>query len=265
MINSIPISAFSDNYIWLLQPSADRIASNTYIAVDPGDGEPVRKFLHAQHANLSHILITHHHSDHIGGVRDLKNEFDCKVIGPRDHRIDGLDEIVTKGTRFEIEKFGEFQVIETPGHTSSHIAYMIDNKLFCGDTLFSMGCGRIFDGSAEQLFRSLQLIATLPINTQIYCSHEYTLSNSKFAQVLEPKNRKLIAHIQKIKKLRDNNLPTIPSTIEIELNCNPFLRLHSAAIKQNTERFVGKKLKSEFETFAALRTWKDQFSVTHTG
>ncbi len=232
------ISAFNDNYIWALQPQHGAPA----IVVDPGDDQPVREWLRQQDVPLAGILITHHHWDHINGVLPLLRDYSIPVYGPRNPNIQGITHPLEHGTRFTPPSLGrDFQVLETPGHTLDHICFYTPGYLFCGDTLFSAGCGRMFEGTADVFYRSLQSLAELPPETNVYCTHEYTLANIKFARVAEPENQRLIEYEQQVKALREQGLITLPSSIELELAVNPFMRA------KNTD------------DFARLRQWKDNF------
>lgn len=256
MLSITPISAFSDNYIWLLRtPGGSRA-----VVVDPGDEEPVMAALEREGLTLSAILVTHHHYDHTGGVKDLVSAWpDARVFGPLDRRIAAVTDAVSEGDQIEVPGLDAvFGVLEVPGHTSSHIAYLGGGVLFCGDTLFAGGCGRVFDGTLEQLAASLERIAALPPETLIYCAHEYTLSNLGFASWVEPGSPELAARAVKARKLREAGRPTVPSTLAEELNTNPFLRTAEDAVKLAAERHAGRPSSSHAEVFAALRRWKDE-------
>lgn len=201
------------------------------VAVDPGDAAPVLAYLQQHNLTLSAILVTHHHSDHIGGVNVLLGQFNCPVYAPHNPVFDFPYQTVVEAD--EITLFGTtFKVLNVPGHTAIHVAYYGGNSLFCGDTLFGCGCGRIFDGSAEQLYVSLQKIAQLPDDTLVYCAHEYTLNNIRFALSVDPDNTALQARQQTDQKLRDQGLPTLPSTLKLEKATNPFLRCDTAALQE---------------------------------
>ena len=235
-MNIFDIPAFTDNYIWAIQ------IDDSITIVDPGESIPVLKVIEEKKLNLQDILITHHHYDHTGGLLELKKYISGKVYGPENENIDGID--VSLAENDLIETLGhEFRVIETPGHTLDHIAFYSKqtNVLFCGDTLLSAGCGRLFEGAYDQLYTSIQKINELPDETKIYCGHEYTLKNSMFCKKYEEDNKNLKKKIIEIEHKLKNNLPTIPSTIEEELACNIFLR--------------AKNLKD----FSKLRDLKDNF------
>jgi hydroxyacylglutathione hydrolase len=251
-----PIPAFDDNYIWLLRvPEDDRVA-----VVDPGDAEPVVDRLRSEGLRLVSVLITHHHYDHVGGLAELTAAWpDLYVTGPKDSRIRGLTQIVGDGDQVSpLEGAVSFGVIDVPGHTSTHIAYLGDGALFCGDTLFAAGCGRVFDGSFEQLAASLRRIAALPAATRCYCAHEYTLANLGFAAWVEPDNLALAERRAEAEALRANAEPTVPSVLALELATNPFLRTAEPTVIAAAEAFVGHPLGDETAVFTALRRWKDE-------
>lgn len=251
-----PIPAFDDNYIWLLRaPGDERVA-----VVDPGDAEPVVERLRRDGLRLSTILITHHHQDHVGGVAELAELApELLIVGPGDRRIRGLSRVVGEGDRVTVPEFGAtFRVISVPGHTSTHIAYVGEGVLFCGDTLFAAGCGRVFDGTFEQLAASLRRIASLPDETQCYCAHEYTLANLGFADWVEPDSRALAARRTAAEALRARGEPTVPFTIAQEHATNPFMRTAAPDVIAAAEGFAGHPLTDETAVFTALRRWKDE-------
>lgn len=260
MIQVIPVPAFRDNYIWLIRlpgkQSPDRSPALTAI-VDPGDATPVLAALAAHHVQPSAILITHHHADHVGGVPELLRHFPVPVYCPRGMQLSALDHPLHDGDTVLLVDGLDLRVIEVPGHTDDHIAYYGNGLLFCGDTLFTGGCGRLFEGSAEQLHASLQKLAALPDETRIYCGHEYTLANLRFASRVEPDNRELAARLVETMRLRSHNFVTASSTLAEEKATNPFLRCHIAAIRQAAERFCDKPLNTDLEVFAMIRSWKD--------
>ena len=254
MLSILTLPVLNDNYIYLLH---DPVSGET-AAVDPAVAQPVLDVLEQKGWRLTAILNTHHHSDHVGGNLELKQKTGCTVIAPLSdqHRIPGIDRAVVDGDVITLGKHSA-KVLSTPGHTSGHVAYHFadDNTLFCGDTLFVMGCGRLFEGTAEQMWHSLQKLKALPASTQIYCAHEYTQANGRFALTVEPDNRQLQQRMEVINQLRANRLPTVPSTIEQELATNPFFREDSMAL-QETIKMVGKK---PVEVFAEVRRLKDGF------
>nr|WP_086941232.1 hydroxyacylglutathione hydrolase [Thaumasiovibrio occultus] len=249
-IESIP--AFNDNYIWLIHKDA-----NHCVVVDPGDATPVLTYLQTHDMTLDAILITHHHADHIGGISELKRQFPrCHVIGPAQDPIPGLTQAVDEGDHIDI--FGEsFEVWHIPGHTQGHIGYIGDNKLFCGDTLFSAGCGRLLGGTAEQLFTSLQRLAQLPDETAVYCAHEYTSSNIAFALAAEPDNIALQTYRDEVNQLRAKGLGTIPTQIGTEKAVNPFLRCDQEEVRKSVTEHI--HIEENLEIFTQLRRWKDNF------
>ena len=251
-----PIPAFDDNYIWLLRRPGSRDAA----VVDPGDGAPVLETMEREGLRLRAVLVTHHHWDHTGGVDELLAAFpECRVYGPADRRIAGVTDPVGEGD--EVAPAGldaTFGVMEVPGHTSSHIAYLGEGALFCGDTLFAAGCGRVFDGTFDQLAVSLQRIAGLPAETRIYCAHEYTLANLGFAKWVEPENPHLLRREAAERERRAVAIPTVPSLLREELATNPFLRTGVAAVIAAAEDYAGAPLETPAEVFRALRQWKDK-------
>lgn len=249
-IKSIP--AFNDNYIWLIH-SPD----NHCVVVDPGDATPVLAFLEQEQLELDAILITHHHHDHIGGISELKRRYpNIHIVAPSAEPIPGVSQSVDDGDQVEI--FGErFMVLGVPGHTAGHVAYVGDGKLFCGDTLFSAGCGRLFEGTAEQMYDSLQKLSALPDETEVYCAHEYTSSNLAFALVAEQDNPHLQRYREEVSRMRAQGISTIPSTLKQEKLINPFLRCDQLSIKKSVANKAVND--SDVETFAALRRWKDEF------
>ena len=256
MLEITPIPAFDDNYIWLLRRPGSRDAA----VVDPGDESPVLEVLEREGLRLGAVLVTHHHWDHTGGVDELLAAFpECRVYGPEDRRIAGVTDPVGEGD--EVAPAGldaAFGVMEVPGHTSSHIAYLGEGALFCGDTLFAAGCGRVFDGTFDQLAASLQRIAGLPAETRIYCAHEYTLANLGFAKWVEPENPHLLRREAVERERRAAAIPTVPSLLREELATNPFLRTGVAAVIAAAEGYAGAPLETPAEVFRALRQWKDK-------
>ena len=249
-----PIPALTDNYIWLLTNEGNDCA-----VVDPGEAGPVLKVLEQKGLNLSYILLTHHHYDHVDGVPELLERYEAKVFGPADDRISFVHQVCGEGFEVQLPALNaRFQVLEVPAHTRSHIAYFGENALFCGDTLFSLGCGRLFEGTASDMQKALDKLAALPADTQVYCAHEYTQANCKFALAVEPDNMVLQALAHEIDKLRAANKITLPSRLGDELATNPFLRTRadsvvSMALKIDPEATPG------IATMAAIRAWKDRF------
>lgn len=251
------IPAFDDNYFWLIHAPK---ASWQVVVVDPGDAAAVRKSLQLNQLTLCGILVTHHHADHVGGVLELQMQYQVPVYGPMGESIPGNPRRVIQGEHVRFPELGlDFEVLEVPGHTAGHIAYVGHGAVFCGDTLFSAGCGRLFEGTAAQMHASLQKLALLPVDTAVYCAHEYTLANLRFARTVEPENRAVSEHLERCTALRREATPTLPSSIGLELNINPFLRLGAETVKRAAERHAGCKIDSEIETFAVLRGWKNHF------
>ncbi|WAR45685.1 hydroxyacylglutathione hydrolase [Methylomonas rapida] len=254
MLEIIQLPVLNDNYIYLLH-DAD---SGETAAVDPAVAEPVREVLQSKGWRLNYIFNTHHHGDHVGGNLQLKQQTGCKVVGANSDkaRISGLDIGVEDGDEIRLGSH-VFKVMATPGHTLGHIVfYGADSQtLFCGDTLFSLGCGRLFEGSAEQMWQSLQRLKALPESTRIYCAHEYTQANGRFALSVEADNPALQQRLAEVAELRRQNQSTLPSTLAQELATNPFLREHSTSIRQA----VNGENDSPAEIFAKVRRLKDQF------
>ncbi|WP_223414504.1 MULTISPECIES: hydroxyacylglutathione hydrolase [unclassified Pseudomonas] len=255
MIQISALPAFTDNYIWLLQdPDTRRCA-----VVDPGDAAPVQAWLAANPGwALSDILITHHHHDHVGGVEQLKKATDAKVYGPASETIPARDVALKDNDRISVLGW-DFEVIEVPGHTLGHIAFYHQGLLFCGDTLFAAGCGRLFEGTPEQMHTSLTRLASLPEDTQVYCTHEYTLSNLRFAAAVEPGNPHTAARLAKVTEQRAAGIITLPSSIALEKLTNPFLRTGETSVKEKVDERNGTYNRAPSAVFAALRAWKDKF------
>ncbi|MGQ9660598.1 MAG: hydroxyacylglutathione hydrolase [Thermochromatium sp.] len=255
MLEVQPIPAFEDNYIWLLTEG-----TGNAVVVDPGEAEPVLERLHLKSLTLTSVLITHHHADHIGGLEELLAAFPgLEINGPNDPRLPILTHPRREGEVFVPAGLTtSFQVLQTPGHTSSHIAYLGEGRLFCGDTLFAAGCGRVFDGTFEQLAESLERISALPDETLCYCAHEYTQANLGFAIWVEPDNPALIQRIQHTQQLRAQGQPTVPSRLDLERATNPFLRTREPTVIAAAEHQVGRRLDTGAAVFTALRRWKDE-------
>ena len=254
MINIEPIAAFSDNYIWLLSTNEGSIV------IDPGESKSLLKILKENKLDLRAILITHHHFDHTGGIEEILSEISIDVYGPKNN-IASINKRLVGGSKINLLGI-EFEVIEIPGHTLDHIAYYSKNNgqpiLFCGDTLFAGGCGRVFEGTFKQMHNSLSILKKLPSNTKIYCGHEYTESNLAFAKNVEPLNENIISRYNETLNIRKQGIPSLPSTIGAELQTNPFLRVDTEEVQE----MILKKFntpKDDEEVFTALRQWKDNF------
>ena len=256
MLTIQPLPAYDDNYIWMMSD-----AGGSAWVVDPGDAAPVQAALREQNLSLAGILITHHHFDHVGGVAALRESWRPLVYGPDNPAIEGIDRHLRGGDRVTLLGT-EFTVLEVPGHTLDHIAYFHRGQrclLFCGDTLFAGGCGRVFEGTPSMMHDSLQTLAALPADTEIYCAHEYTLANLAFARAVEPDNGALAQRQADAQAKRDQNLPTVPSTLAEELATNPFLRCDQPALLEalRTQGRLGEDAPAA--VFATVRGWKDSF------
>jgi hydroxyacylglutathione hydrolase len=256
----IALPAFSDNYLWLWQQ--DLMA----VVVDPGDAAPVLQALAKDGLKLAAILVTHHHADHVGGVRELHLATGAQVFGPAREDVPAPFTPVMQGDSLEL--LGQtVQVLDVPGHTAGHVAYVLPEApdspvLFCGDTLFSGGCGRIFEGTPEQMQASLDLLASLSANTRVCCAHEYTLSNLQFALAVEPSNTDLQTYAAHCQQLRNQGLPTLPASLGNELNINPFLRSRLTSVRHAVAQHAGLSALEQTDdvaVFAALREWKNDF------
>jgi hydroxyacylglutathione hydrolase len=256
MLNVLTVPAFKDNYLWLIHDGVHAAV------VDPGDAAPILAALESHKLSLVAILLTHHHADHVGGVPELLSRYKVPVIGPRADGIDVVATPVAENDTVTVPDLSlELSVLDVPGHTRGHIAYVAREQgwLFCGDTLFAGGCGRLFEGTPEQMVGSLAKLAALPDATKVYCAHEYTLSNLRFAREVEPNNPELIARIEREQAKRAQNMPTVPSTIGLEKATNPFLRYSNPDILHSLAQ-AGKISTTEpIPAFAALRTWKNSF------
>ena len=254
MINIEPIKAFNDNYIWLATTNEGSIV------IDPGEAHKTIKYLKENDLNLEAILITHHHFDHTGGIEDMLKFKNVDVYGPVNN-IPSINKQLRDGDLFSVIGI-DFKIIEIPGHTLDHIAFFSENNgnpvLFCGDTLFSSGCGRVFEGTFEQMHKSILKLKSLPSNTKIYSGHEYTQSNLKFAMEVEPLNQKLISRYNDVQDLLNKGIPTLPTTLELELEVNPFLRCQAREVQNSVVKQFNTS-NHEDEIFKALRQWKDNF------
>ena len=248
-----PVPALDDNYIWLLRDDAGRA-----VIVDPGDAVPVLAAL--DDAPPPHaILVTHHHPDHVGGIPDLLDQWPgLPVFAPADPRIPIATQRVREGDVLALGPWA-FRVLELPGHTRSHVGYVADGVVFCGDTLFSLGCGRLFEGTPAQMLDSLDRLAALPGETRVCCTHEYTLANAAFALAVDPGNPELRSRVVQARAQRATGAPTLPTTLLSERACNPFLRSRDPALRDALARHAGQPVADDVEAFALLRRWKDGF------
>lgn len=257
MLQVTTVRAFSDNYLWLVHGTPD---SSRVAAVDPGDGAAIETALATAGLTLDAILVTHHHADHVGGVLPLVQRHPVPVIGPGEETIPGRTRGVRGGDRVVLGSLGlEFTVLDVPGHTAGHIAYAGHGAVFCGDTLFSGGCGRLFEGTALQMQASLDRLAALSDETLVYCAHEYTASNLRFAVAVEPGNEALRRYAADVRDRRDRDEPTVPSTLGLERRINPFLRSREASVRAAAEAWAGQTLATPADVLAAVRRWKDGF------
>lgn len=248
------LPAFADNYIWALRRGAH------VAVVDPGEDGPVLDYLSETGTRLCAILATHHHRDHVGGIAAILAEHPVPVHGPAAEAIAGVDHPLADGDRVAIAELDlQFEVLAVPGHTRGHLAYYRRGMLFCGDTLFGAGCGRLFEGTPETMFASLSRLAALPDDTQVYCAHEYTLSNLNFAAAVEPGNAAVRHRIETTARLREEGWPSVPSRLSTELATNPFLRWDADEVIAAARQRLGRDPRDPQEVFAAIRDWKDHF------
>ena len=256
----IPVPAFTDNYIWLICKNGHAVV------VDPGQAEPVQAALDEHNLILDAILLTHHHGDHVGGVLALQQQTGALVYGPASEKLPVCDHRLKEGNTVQLPSIGvQLNVIDVPGHTAGHIAYygqLPSGKpvLFCGDTLFAAGCGRLFEGTPAQMLDSLGKLRALPAETLVCCAHEYTLSNLRWAKQVEPGNPALQQRWEADSRLRADGIPTLPSSIALELDTNPFLRVSEAAVEKAANTYAGVTLKTPVDVFACLREWKNNFT-----
>jgi hydroxyacylglutathione hydrolase len=258
MLEIVPLPALKDNYIWVLR------AAGHAAVVDPGEARPVLEYLGRERLRLAAVLATHHHPDHVGGIAELLEATGAArpvpVYGPKGEPIATLTHPVGEGDTVHIPELGlALSVLDIPGHTRAHVAYYGAESLFCGDTLFACGCGRVFEGTPQQMLASLAKLAALPDATKVYCGHEYTLANIKFAQAVEPRNAALAARLARDAKLREAGKPTLPSTLGEERATNPFLRCAEPAVIESANKYLGARLSDPARVFAAIREWKNRF------
>lgn len=254
-VSVTPIPAFTDNYIWAFYNQ------NDCVVVDPGDAQPVLTFCEQHKLSLVSVLITHHHPDHTGGLKALIDAFpDIVIYGPQSSRIPLINQHVEEGDAVRIAALNlAFNVIELPGHTLDHIAYEGHGGVLCGDTLFSAGCGRLFEGTPTQMLASLDKLKALPDSTLVWCTHEYTLANLAFAKAVEPDNHELNEYSAWADAQRANGKPTLPSDIGTQKAINPFLRVGETSVRRGVENNDNQNYTTELDTFAAVRRWKDNF------
>ncbi len=253
-LNITAIPALGDNYIWLLTATDKSCA-----VVDPGEAQPVLEVLKARGLDLRYILLTHHHYDHVDGVPELLEQTGATVYGPADERLPFVHRVCKEGDQVHLDGLeAGFRVLEIPAHTRSHIAFYGHGALFCGDTLFSVGCGRLFEGTAAEMQQALDKLAALPATTKVYCAHEYTQSNCAFALAVEPGNQALQARVREVDTLRSAGGNTLPSTLGDELSTNPFLRTRVDAVVE-AARQLDPKARPGDSTMAVIRAWKDRF------
>ena len=254
MLEIVPLPAFQDNYIWTLRDGAHAAV------VDPGEAGPVKDYLAREKLSLVAILATHHHPDHVGGIAELVAMKKVPVFGPKGEPIPALTHPLGQDDKVTIpELAAEFSVLDIPGHTRAHVAYYGLGSLFCGDTLFACGCGRVFEGTPAQMLASLSKLAALPDETKVYCGHEYTLANIKFARAVDPGNAALAAREERAKALRAAGRPTLPSTLGEERATNPFLRCGEPVVVESANKYLGSRIGDPVSVFAAIRDWKNRF------
>lgn len=250
-----PLPAFRDNYIWFLTDT-----DGNAVAVDPGDASPVERALNARNFKLRAVLVTHHHADHMGGAAELAHRHGCPVFGPALEAQDAVTVALRQDMEIGITGMEtRFRVLDIPGHTAGHIAFAGPGVVFCGDTLFSAGCGRLFEGTPAEMWASLQKLAALPDDTRVCCGHEYTLANLRFASAVEPENAAVREYTAVCATRRARGEPTLPSTLATERRVNPFLRCNEVTVRDAASRRAGRELTDAVEVFAVVRKWKDGF------
>lgn len=253
MFKAIPVPILSDNYTWVLSG----IESGTAVVVDPGEAAPVLSFLESSGLRCNAVLLTHHHGDHVGGALTVSEFWKCPVYGPAEESIPAVTHPVAERDTVAVAGM-DLDVLGVPGHTRAHVAYVGHGHLLCGDTLFAGGCGRIFEGTPQQLYESLMRLASLEPDTRVCCAHEYTIANLQFALRVEPKNTGLIDRLERARKTRAAGRPTVPSILEDELATNPFLRCSQSEIVAQASRHAGRRLTPGLEVFTEIRAWKDK-------
>lgn len=252
VLKIVPIPAFNDNYIWCLHDGAHAAF------VDPGDAKPVFETVEREQLKPAAIIVTHHHWDHVGGIAELRAQWNVPVFGPAAERIPNRTHALAEGDTITVPGIDlDLSVMEVPGHTSGHIAYVGDDILLCGDTLFSVGCGRLFEGTPEEMWDSLKKLRELPEATGVYCTHEYTQANCAFALRVEPENAALVERTRDVERLRRAGQPTLPSTIGLEKATNPFLRSDTETVTRIASTHAGRDVKDPADVFAVIRAWKD--------
>ena len=254
MLEIIPITALKDNYIWLLENKINRHA----VIVDPSKHEPVLEFIKIRGLIPIAILITHHHWDHVGGIAGLINEFGIPVYTPKNEAVRGSTNPVSEGDIINLSELGlNIRILDVPGHTSGAIAYYTEKMLFSGDTLFTAGCGRLFEGSPAEMYHSLSKIKKLSDDVLVYCGHEYTVSNLEFASIVEKNNKSIQKRLGMALQTRKLGQPTVPTSLEIEKQTNPFLRCEEESVINAASKRAGRILDNPVEVFATIRSWKD--------
>jgi len=257
MNHCIPIRALKDNYIWMFYHPQTKRAW----VVDPGDAEPVIATCEQLNVVLAGILVTHHHADHTGGIADLLHYAKhIPVYGSKISKNHYINYPIQDKDKIILDDY-HFEVIAIPGHTLDHVAYYGESSLFCGDTLFSVGCGKVFEGTMQQMLNALTRLSELPDDTKIYCGHEYTLANLYFAATVDPNNLLIQEKLNYVKLMQKNNACTLPSTLLIEKQINPFLRCYVVEIKESVEKHYKKTLANTLEVFTHLREWKNNFFI----
>ncbi len=254
MLKIFPLPALKDNYIWIIHNQ------QFAVVVDPGDAEPVLEYLAVHQLKLAAVLCTHHHADHTAGVNALVEQYPAPVYFPQREKVLGGTHAVSEGEMIDVPELNtKFSVLDIPGHTAGHVAYVGAGGVFCGDTLFGCGCGRLFEGTAAQLLHALKKLAALPDDTQVYCGHEYTEDNIRFALSCEPDNAQLVQRQQHVQILRSAGKPSLPSNIMLEKLTNPFLRCTEPDIIKTMQQQSAIKQHDELSIFTAMRTWKNIF------